>query len=134
MKINPYITYKDNCREAFEFYANALGGEVEFVQTFGDAPGADTSPTAIADKVMHARVRIGESFLLGSDSFAPDAYAPPSGITIQTGGEDFDEVKAKFEALAEGGEITMPFEATFWARGFGMLTDKFGVPWMMNVE
>ena len=134
MKINPYITYKDNCREAFEFYAEVLGGEVEFVQTFGEAPGGDGTPVHLADKVMHARVKIGESYLLGSDSFSPEGYAPPSGITIQSGGDDFDTTKAQFTALAEGGQVTMPFESTFWAAGFGMLVDKFGVPWMMNVD
>ena len=83
---------------------------------------------------MHARVDLGGNVLMGSDSFDLDEYSAPKGITIQSGWDDFEAAKVAFEALAEGGEITMPFEATFWAKGFGMVTDRFGVPWMLNVD
>lgn len=133
MNLNPYISYKDNCLEAFETYAKIFGGEVVFVQKFGDAPGS-SAPEHVADKVMHARVNLGGNILMGSDSFDPDEYSAPKGITIQSGWDDFEAAKGAFDALAEGGEITMPFEATFWAKGFGMVTDRFGVPWMLNVD
>ena len=134
MNIHPYITYKDDCAEAFQTYARIFGGEVVFVQKFSDAPGSGETPPHLADKVMHARVQLGGNILMGSDSFDPDTYASPIGVSVQCGFDDFDKAKAVFDALSEGGEVSMPFAATFWAKGFGMLTDRFGVPWMLNVD
>ena len=106
---------------------------VTVMQTFGDSPMADQFKGK-EGLVMHAQLRLGDKVLMASDSAGFSEWLPPNGITLQTAFETMEEAKRVFEALSEGGEVTMPFEATFWAKGFGMLRDKFGMPWMVNCE
>jgi PhnB protein len=132
--LNAYLTFPGTCRQAFEFYERALGAKVEFIQTFGQSPMAGSVPPAHADKVMHAHIKINGQSVMGSD--APPEYPvePMAGFNLSLGYSDASEAHKAFAALSEGGKIIMPIDKTFWAEAFGMLTDQFGVPWMINCE
>ena len=133
MHITPYVTFNGNCAEAFKWYAEILGGEIVFMEPFRNSPIATDMPEEALDQVMHARLKIGEGTLMASDN--PWAnYSPPSGIHISTSFTNLEEATRVFNALAEDGEIKMKFEKTFWTVGFGVVVDRFGVPWMVNCE
>ncbi len=131
MKILTYLFFDGNCREAFERYAQVLGGEIANLVTYGQIPGAADS--ASRDLVMHAFLRIGEQGLMGSDT-GDHAYEAPAGCCVSFHTEDLQRAREIFEALAQGGRVTMAFEETEWSPGFGQLIDAFGVPWMVNTE
>jgi PhnB protein len=134
MSFHPYLNFGGNCREAFERYHEIFGGGVE-VQTFGNVPGGPDAPPVPAergDQVMHASLRGGDMVLLGSDD--PETYEPPRGIAVTCQLTDPAEADRVFAALAEGGEVQQPIGQTFWALRFGMCTDRFGIPWMVNVD
>lgn len=133
MNFNPYLNFNGNCAEAMNFYAEVFGGEVTFIQTFGDSEMAADLPPALHGLIMHATLQIGDRVIMGADD-PWGKYEPPRGIHVQTGFPDFTEAERVFEALADCGEITMPFEKTFWTSGFGMLRDRFGIPWMVNCD
>lgn len=133
MDMNPYLTFNGTCAEAFSFYAGLMGGEVLVVQTFGEAPDPSQFPPEMLGKAMHAQVRLGERILMGSDD-TPEHYKAPQGFHIQTGWDSEAEAQRVFDRLARGGEVIMPFARTFWAVGFGMCRDRYGVPWMVNCE
>jgi PhnB protein len=131
MSFSPYLFFSGNCAEAFRRYEEIFGGEVN-VMTFADVPdGTETMPGAEPDQVMHASLKLADSFLMGSDD-PTGTGGPKSGVSVAFSAPDAGEAKRVFEALAEGGEVTMPFSATFWSKGFGMCTDRFGVPWMVD--
>ena len=135
MKINPYLNFNGKCAEAFKFYAKVLGGKDLTIMTFRDMPqgGGPPIPDAQKDWVMHARFTAGDVIIMGSD--APGGrYSKPSGFSVNIGVDTPEEAERVFKALSEGGEIGMPMAETFWARRFGMLIDRFGVPWMVNCE
>lgn len=131
----PYLTLDGTTLEAFGFYAEVLGGTIEFSQTFGDSPMKDSIPAEFHNRVMHATLNLPDGKLMASDAgpWAPFEGAMQScalSIHYPTAAEG----KRVFDALSAGGKVTMPFEKTFWAEGFGVLTDKFGVTWMVNCE
>jgi PhnB protein len=129
--VNPYIAFKGNCKEAIDFYKDALGAEVLYTQNYGDSPMADMGP---ADAVMHCTMKIGESHVMMCDDMRPEAAATAGNISLAIGLNDTHKAKSMFDNLADGGKITMPLEKTFWAEAFGMLTDKFGINWMVNCD
>jgi PhnB protein len=131
MQTHAHLHFKGNCREAFNFYADTLGGRIVFAMTFGEAPGAAGFPPESRDQIVHARIDLGEQFLLGCDTPA-DRYCPPQGFNVMVGVDEPGEAERIFNKLAEGGSISMPFQETFWAQRFGMCTDRFGIPWMVN--
>ncbi|MEZ5401489.1 MAG: glyoxalase/bleomycin resistance/extradiol dioxygenase family protein [Bryobacteraceae bacterium] len=131
MGVNPYIAYKGNCREAIEFYQSALGAELVFSTTFGDAPTAGMGP---ADSIMHATIKVGNSVIMMCDDPRPEGPPPGSNISLAIGLNDPAKARELFDNLAAGGTVTMPLGKTFWAEAFGMLVDKFGVKWMINSE
>ncbi len=133
MDLVPYLSFPGTAAEAVAFYTELVGGSVEFLQTFGETPMAEHMPEAWQGKVMHARVRLGDKVLMASDA-PPERYAKPQGVYLSLGFDNLDEARRVFGGLAEGGSVEMPFEPTFWARGFGMLTDRYGVPWMINCD
>ena len=133
MNFNPYLNFNGNCAEAMAFYAEVFGGEVTFIQTFGESSMAEDMPPAMHELVMHASLRIGDRIVMASDD-PSGKYELPRGIHVQTGFPDFTEAQRIFNALAVGGEVTMPFEKTFWTSGFGMVRDRFGIPWMVNCD
>ncbi len=133
MTFNPYLTFNGNCAEAFASYAEIFGAEIGMMMKFGDAPSGVSMPGASDDLIMHAQLNLGDSVLMGSD-MTGDGETRVSGIQIQMGYDDVDEARQVFEALAEGGVVEMPFQKTFWAAGFGMVRDRFGVPWLINCD
>lgn len=133
MKLNPYLTFNGQCRVAFEFYAQALNGTDLVLMTHGDTPMVEEIPSEMHDKIIHARLNVGDSVLMGADA-PPQYYREPQGMHISLNIDDPSEAERVFAALAHLGQITMPIEETFWARKFGMLIDQFGTPWMINCE
>ena len=133
MQTSPHLLFKGNCREAFNFYAKTFGGSIVFQMTYGEAPGSENAPAAVRDQIIHARVDLGGQCLLGCDAPA-DRYQVPQGFAVMASVEKPTDAERIFKALADNGTITMPFQETFWAHGFGMCTDRFGTPWMINCE
>lgn len=130
MKLQPHLHFGGDCRAAMDFYHQVLGGEIATMMTYGEGPPGLAGPEW-RDRILHATLKIGDEELLGSDS-PPGGYQPPAGFDITIALDDLDEAKRIFAALSEGGRVTMPMQETFWTRGFGMLTDRFGVRWMIN--
>jgi PhnB protein len=133
MQLNPYLSFNGQCEAAFKFYAEALGGQIVATMTYGETPMADQTPAEWRGKIAHTRMAVGGTMLMGSDS-PPDRFEPMKGVTIALGIDEPAEAEQVFHALAAGGTVTMPIQETFWARRFGMLTDRFGTPWMINCE
>ncbi|WPH12930.1 VOC family protein [Variovorax paradoxus] len=129
-----YLTFNGNAAEALAFYAKALGGKVIFSMSFGESPMGAETPAAYKDKVMHATLEARGHQLMASDMPPGMPFEGHKGFSLSVQGNSVDEGKKLFDALAEGGEVTMPYGPQFWAVGFGMLKDKFGVPWMVNCE
>ena len=133
MKVQAYITFAGRCEEALEFYKQSIGAEVSGLMRWKESPEADMKgPPGWEDKVMNAAFRIGETQLMADDGMG-DTTAEFRGMTLAIEVADDAEAERVFRALGEGGNVTMPIMKTFWTSSFGMLTDKFGVPWMVNV-
>lgn len=133
MQINPYLNFNGNCEAAFKFYEQCLGGQIVMMLNHGDAPSAEHVPAEWHNKIMHARLDLGDRVLMGSDS-PPEHFEGTKGFYVQLGIDDPADAERVFHTLAENGKVTMPFEQTFWAFRFGMLVDQFGIPWMVNCE
>ena len=133
MQLNPYLNFNGTCEAAFKFYEQVLSGKIIFMQTWGDSPACEMMPAESQQSIMHATLNIGEGLLMGAD-VSPDRYEKPAGISVSIHVKDKAEGERIFIALAEGGNVGMPFQPTFWAAGFGMCTDRFGIPWMVNCE
>ncbi|MGR3493087.1 MAG: VOC family protein [Shimia sp.] len=133
MPLNPYLTFDGTAREAITVYAGVFGVPVPEMMTLGQEPGS-THPPELANRIMHARVDICGSSLMVSDTGPWAPHQGFAGITIQVPTDTPVEAQALFTALSDGGTITMPMDETFWARAFGMCTDKFGVSWMVNCD
>jgi len=132
MDFIPYLGFNGNCREAFAFYAELLGGKIEAMLTHGEMPDADQHvDEATRDKIMHAAMRVGDGLLFGGD--APgNFYQKPAGFMVTISLPEVSEGERVFNALAEGGEVQMPYAETFWTERFGMVIDRFGTPWAIN--
>ena len=132
MKINPYLSFDGRCREAFEYYARALGGQILFMQTYGESPMASSTSPDVHGRIMHVTLQVGDQVVQGAD--APHGqFTKPGGfcVAIQC---DLAEGERVFSALAQNGAVQMPFQSTFWAKGFGMCIDQFGTPWIVNAS
>jgi PhnB protein len=129
-RLNPYLNFADNAREAMEFYKDVFGGTLT-LNTYGeygppDAPGAD--------KIMHGMLETdGGLTLMGADNPPGSEHNPGNNITVSLSGEDTDELRGYWEKLAEGGTVSVPLEKQMWGDEFGMLEDRFGIPWMVNI-
>lgn len=134
LQIHPYLNFNGQCAEAFRFYEQLLGGKIDSMFTFGESPMADQMPPEMHDRVLHASLKVGDHFLLMASDSPPDRHQTPQGLWVSLHIEEMAEAERTFNALAEGGTVVMPFEPTFWAAGFGMAIDRFGIPWMLNVE
>ncbi len=131
MQICPYLSFDGNCADALRYYARIFGGQPE-MQTYGESPMAGEFPKEAHGRVMHGSIQVGGAPLMASD-VPPGTYQSPRGISVTVQVETNAEGTRVFDALADGGKVTMPFEKTFWSEGFGMVTDRFGTPWMVNV-
>jgi PhnB protein len=131
--VQPYLFFGGRCEEAIDFYRKAIGAEVEMMMRFKDAPEKQPGmPDCFEDKIMHARLRIGETIVMASDGSC-EGPANYEGFSMSITVADEAEADRVFAALGEGGLVSMPLEKTFWAPKFGMLTDRFGVGWMISV-
>jgi PhnB protein len=131
MTINPYLAFDGRCREAFTFYEQALGGKITFLQTNGETPMAAHLPPETHDRVMHVTMQVGNQVLQGADA-PPGQYTRPAGFSVALHFDEPAEAERVFQALSQNGKVKMPFQETFWAKGFGMLIDQFGTPWIVN--
>ena len=132
MAFHPYLMFGGNCREAFTRYQEIFGGELALM-TMADMPPEFEVPTDQADLVMHAALTFGDNVLMGSDDPTGN-FGPVQGMSVNYSVRDVAEAQRVFEALADGGEVTMPVAETFWSPLFGMCVDRFGTPWMVNAE
>ena len=125
--LNPYLSFDGTAREAMEFYQGVLGGDLD-VMTFGEYGG---SP---AEGVMHSHLRTpGGLNLMAADVPEGESRTAGTNITLSLSGDDADALGGYFEKLSEGGQVMMPLEKQMWGDSFGMLTDRFGVQWMVNI-
>lgn len=132
MQVNPYLSFAGNCEEAFQFYETALDGKITFIMRNRDAPG-EAAPAGWEDKILHVSFSFAGGTLMGSDT-PPAHYVPPAGTWVSISLNDAGRAEAIFASLSAGGSIMMPIQKTFWAARFGMVTDRFGTPWMINCE
>lgn len=133
MQLNPYLTFNGRCEAAFKFYETVLGGKIEAMIPHEGTPAAEHVPPEWRNKIMHARLIVGDKVLMGSDA-PPDRREDMKGFSVTLGIDDPAEAERIFHALAKNGTVRMPIQKTFWAARFGMLVDQFGTPWMINCE
>ncbi len=132
LSVQPYLFFNGRCEEALEFYSKALGAKIEMLSRFKDAPPG-MAQSGMENMVMHASFRIGETVLMASDGRGNNELQF-EGFSLAIDVPDEKTAESVFNALADGGKITMPLEKTFWAPKFGMLEDRFGVGWMVSVQ
>jgi len=133
MQVNPYLSFNGQCEAAFKLYEQVFGGQLGAMFRYAGTPMAHQVPTEWQDKVMHASVKVGGQVLMGGD-VAPDRYEAPKGFSLSIHLKDATEAERIFRELGQGGQAVMPLEKTFWAERFGMVIDRFGIPWMINCE
>jgi PhnB protein len=131
-QLNAYLFFDGTCADAMRFYERTLGGKLEMMLTHAESPMADKTPPGSADRIMHARLAIDGGALMASDSMAGQPYGGMKGFSLSLIYPTVADAKRVFNALAAGGQVTMPIEKTFWAEAFGMLVDRFGTPWMIS--
>lgn len=134
MQIQAYLDFKGRCEEAIDFYREALGAEVIMMMRFEESPDPippDMVAPGTEKKIMHSEIRIGDSRVMATDGYGA-GEAKFEGVSLSIAVPDAATGERLFNALAEGGTVTMPFGRTFWSPGFGMLSDRFGVSWMVN--
>lgn len=136
MKIVTSLSFQGQCREAFEFYAQVLGGRITAAMPYSAAPeGGMPVDARYKDWLMHCWLEVGDQSLMGADmdvDWAPNIDKPKNGFDVTLHTHDVEQARRWFGQLAEGGQQTMPFAETFWSPGFGACVDRFGVPWMVN--
>jgi PhnB protein len=134
MQVATYLAFNGECRAAFQMYERVLGGKMLFMMTNGESPMADKTPPEMKNRIMHATLQIpGGSLLQGADH--PEGRAvKPSGFSVAVTVKDKSEAERIFKALSDGAQVQMPMQQTFWSPAFGMLIDKYQVPWMVNTE
>jgi PhnB protein len=129
-QLNPYLSFRDTAREAMDFYQSVLGGELTR-STFGESH-MDVEPSEV-DNIMHSQLQTPDGLMLmAADTPSSMEYTPGSSISVSLSGDDEAELRGYFEGLSDGGAVTVPMEKAPWGDTFGMLTDKFGVNWMVN--
>ncbi|HEY3916939.1 MAG TPA: VOC family protein [Stellaceae bacterium] len=133
MKTNPYLFFDGRCEAAFKFYETALGAKILTMMKHQGTPAEGHVPKEWHDKIMHGRIALGDTVVMASDA-PPGRQDAAKGFRLSLSFDKPAEAERAFHALAEGGTVQMPIEKTFFAERFGMLTDRFGVPWMINCE
>ena len=130
-KINVHLHFNGRCLEALQFYEKCLGGKISFSMTWGESPAAKEVSADWGKKIIHASLEF-DGHTLSADDAPPGSYAEQQGFEIILSYTDISLAERIFKALSEKGKIRMPFGKTFWAEGFGMVTDQFGIPWMIS--
>jgi PhnB protein len=136
LKLIPYFVMSGNAKEAIQFYEKALGAQVLFMQSFGEMPENPEYPLPeeAKDRVSHASIKIGESDLMFSDTFPGQPVQSGNQVTICITTDDADQAQQMFEALQDGGQVTMPLQETFFSPAYGSVTDKFGINFQVFTE
>jgi PhnB protein len=132
MQVEPYLFFEGRCEEALDFYRRALGAEVTMLMRYKESPDPTMSPPGAEDKVMHANLRIGNTTVMASDGLC-EGHPVFQGFALSLSLTDKAEAERLFTALSDGGEVQMPLGETFFSPLFGMVADRFGVSWMINV-
>ena len=133
MQLHPYLNFNGDCEAAFRFYAECFDGTLGEIFRYAGSPMADQVPADLHDKVMHASITAAGQVLMGGD-VPSDKYEKPKGFSLSVQMNDVELAERIFQQFSNGGAIVMPFEKTFWAARFGMLVDRFGIPWMINCD
>jgi PhnB protein len=129
-RLNPYVRFNGNARQAMEFYQSVFGGDLN-VNTFGEYGGQDPEG---ADKIMHAQLETPKGYtLMASDTPPGMPYNPGDNISISLSGDEADDLRGYWEKLSEGGTVSMPLEKQIWGDEFGSCVDKFGISWVVNI-
>ena len=131
MRMNPYLNFNGDCEAAFTLYEKCLGGKIEMSMTYAGSPMADQVPAEWGKKILHITMSSGDVRLQGADA-PPDRYQKPQGFSVALNLDDAAQASRIFKELSDGGTIQFPLQETFWAGSFGMLTDRFGTPWIIN--
>jgi PhnB protein len=132
-KLDTYLFFDGTCAEAMRFYEKVLGGKLEAMMKVGQAP-IDGEKARDPDKIIHAHLLLDGRAILASDWLAPTPFPGNHGFSVSLSCKTVEQVHRVWDALGQGGTITMPLEKTFWTEAFGMLVDRFGIPWMIGVE
>lgn len=133
MQMSPYLSFEGDCEAAFRFYAECFDGQIGELFRYAGTPIADDFPADWQDKVMHGSVSFGDQLLMGAD-VPSDRYEKPQGFSLSLQIPGTTDAERVFGALAEDGTVVFPLAPTFWAARFGMLVDRFGIPWLINCE
>ena len=133
MEMNPYLSFKGDCEAALTFYAQCLGGQIGEIFRYAGSPMAGQVPADWQNKVMHASITIGTRVLMGAD-VSLDQYEAPKGFSLSLHMQNPADAERIFAELGRNGTVVIPLEKTFWAERFGMLVDRFGIPWSINCE
>jgi PhnB protein len=133
MDLNTYLLFDGSCEAAFKFYEKVLGGKIVMMMTHAEMPAGTNVPEDWKKKIMHARLQLGDKFLMASDA-PPGRFEAAKGFYVNISVKDPAEADRLFGALSAKGTVNMPIQETFWAHRFGMLVDQFGTPWMINCE
>lgn len=131
-KIHAYLAFDGNCAEAMRFYERVLNGKLKALLKNSETPAAEHVPAGNEDLIMHAFLEFDGGELMAGDAMAGEPFGGIKGVSITLSYEDTAEAKRVFDALSEGGAVTMPWSPTFWAESFGMVKDRYGVPWIVN--
>jgi len=133
VQVSVYLSFNGDCEAAFELYERSLGARIGPIFRYGGTPLLDRVPADWSDKIMHGSITVGDQLLMGAD-VAPDQYEPPKGISLSLHTDTVEDSERIFAALAQDGKVLAPLEKTFWAERFGMVVDRFGIPWMINCD
>lgn len=133
MEFVTYLSFDGDCEAAFKFYERIFGGRILMLARYGEAPSGEKMPAVQLGRIMHARLKVGNSLLMGGDCMGT-GYVKPQGICAHIKVDTAADAERIFAGLSEDGTVMMPMAQTFWALRFGMVTDRFGVPWMVNCE
>jgi len=133
VEVTTYLSFNGQCEAAFRLYERCLGGKIGRIFRYAGSPMANQVPADWQDKIMHGSLTVGEHVLMGGD-VAPDRYEEPKGFSLSLQLKRTADAEDIFRELAKGGRVVMPLEKTFWAARFGMVVDRFGIPWLINCE
>jgi PhnB protein len=134
MRFNPYLMFDGQCEEAFRFYEKCFGGKILFLMTYEDSHMAAQVPPEAAGKILHAGLAVGDGVALEGSDAMPGQHQKQHIFAVMLRPKDSAEAERVFNALAEQGSVQIPMAETFWALRFGKVTDRFGVPWLINCE
>lgn len=133
-QVSPHLHFNGECEAAFKFYEQCFGGKIEYMGTFAGTPAEAQVPAEWRNKIIHATLRLsGGAILMGTDP-PPGRYEQPKGFSVSLQTKDPADANRMYDALAQNGKVGMPLQKTFWSPRFGMLVDRFGIPWMISCE